>query len=339
MEWADIFLFPADTGIFSIKCRIEGDTDFSRLSDFIFLLREKTIPCIKTADGSAELTSTDLISDHILHENEVDLFRGSFSTNSFNNKLKTYCIAEADLPTDDDEGRNACSELLYEMGTVSPIGSASRDTDYSPDPEYMGSVMSDNSFSVFRNWKALSLFDTFTVLFNKTQPHTTGSAFSNFENLYFPIYIQNLFLKYLCFNLNARFSRKGLRGRAAARIRNEFLRIKNRFLFSHISYNFLPNSIHEHIRKSLDLAAEIEQLEDKIESINTYITEQNDRRTNIILGILSVLSIGSTFFDTSEWVQKLFAIPAESYQLLSLSLVSGTVLLCLWLFVLFTRKR
>lgn len=337
IEWADIFLFPGSTGIFAFKTRLSGDFNFKIISDFIFLLREQTIKCI--SQNGREIDTAELIGDYLLYEDEIRAFKGSYSDNGFNSKLKTYSIIEADIPVETESEKEAAANLLYEIGTVSPIGSTTVETDYSPARSYLESVMDQNAFSVFKNWQALSLFDSFTVIFNKVQPHNVGCAFNNFENLYFPIYIQNLFLKYLCFNMNNRISATDLRGRLTARLRNEFLNIKNKYLFSHISYNFLPNSLNEHIRSSLDLDSELEQLEDKIESINAYILEKDGKRTNIILGLFSVLSIGSTFFDTSEWFQKLFSIPAESYQIMSLSLVSTTAILCMWIFVLLSRKH
>lgn len=331
LEYCDLYLYPDGTGIFTIKTSLAGeDITFTHISDFLFAFREMRSRSFSRGEGN--YNSAELIQDVLPEES------GGIE-DSFNNKLKSYIILEADIPLETPEDISARDNLLYEIGTVSPVGTLAGGGVFAPAEDYLGRIIEENSLSVFRNWKALSLFDTFTVLFNQVQEHTLGCAFNNFEDLYFPVYIQNLYLKYFCFSTNSKLARNGLHSPSNGDVRNRFIEITNRYSFSHISYNFLPNMIHHHLRTSLDTVDEIEQMEQKIDRINTFINEKSDRRTNIILGFLSILALGSTFWDVSEWLQKLFNIGEGAYNAMSFSLVAITALLCLGLFFFINRKK
>ncbi|MFP4363091.1 MAG: hypothetical protein ACLFR1_04415 [Spirochaetia bacterium] len=340
VHYCDLYLYPEGTGIFALKSVILGDDEhpvnYSQVSDFLFAFREMLSDAF-VVDGK-EITSAELISEFVFFEDEENLFPCSFQENQFNNKLKSYLVIEGDIPVQTTEEREYYNRLLYGLGTVSPIGSIQKGGDFAPDPEYFSGVLSSHSFSMFKNWSVLALFDTFTVLFNKPQKHFLGSSFQNFEELYFPIYVHNLFLKYFSFTTNADLSEMGVFSKETKKIRDKFQSITSRFSFSHISYNVLPGELHNHIRNALDIEAELDQMYSKIESINTQINEKTENRTNIILTLLSVLALGSAFWDTSEWLQKLFRIPESIYTVFSLSFAGATLGLIAFVFLILRKK-
>lgn len=338
MPYAELYLFPEGSGLFSLKVKAgDGGVPFGVLSDLIFAFREKSIPAF--SKGGKPYTASAILEEFLFKEEDFDFFKGSISENTFNNKYKSYLIAESDIPVATETEKQSHHNLLYELGTVSPVGTLTDGGDFAPSETYRQELLSQNALSVFNNWTALSLFDTFTVLFNKKMERKRGCAFYNFEDLYFPIYIQNLHLKYFCFHTNETLSLQGLHSRNNRKLRDRFIRTTNRYVFSHISYNFLPNLLHTHIRDALDLPEEITQMEEKIDRINTYVNEKADSRTNVILAFLSLVALGSTFWDMSEWFQKLFGIEGSSYNSMSFSLVIITGILCLWLFVFMNRRH
>jgi hypothetical protein len=75
----------------------------------------------------------------------------------------------------------------------------------------------------------------------------------------------------------------------------------------------------------MDLPREIAEMEEKVERIDTHINEKQDRTTNVLLTFLSVFAVGSAFFDTSEWLEKLLGTGPAVYPVLSLSLVGITI--------------
>ncbi len=338
IDYGDIYLYPAGTGLFSVKVFLEGgDVSFTHISDLVFAFREMNQRAFRT--GGGERTSVELIQELFFEGSESGVFSENFTENPFNNKLKSFIVMEADLSVESEAERKEADDLLYEIATVSPVGTLGSGGSFAPSDSYMEKLRSENSLSVFKNWSALSLFDTFTVLFNKTQEHTLGCAYFNFEEIYFPIYILNLYLKCFCFSTNTSLSRNGLNNKANGEVRDRFIAVTNSHSFSHISYNFLPNVIHARIRQSLDLPDEIGQMEERIERINTFIDEKTEGRTNTILGFLSILALGSTFWDVSEWLQKLLHISDKAYSTVSFLLVLCTGAVCLGLFSYLNRKK
>lgn len=335
VDYVDIFLYPRGEGMFSLKARVDkNDKGADTLEDVSALqcaLRElythvrvnqaKPIPVGSWLDSMLfgywpELEFPHLVSDHY-----------------YCNKLKSFCALEL--------GENALlpenlGHILYELGTVSPIGSSSTPGPMKPAESYFQEILDHNRISVFDNWSGLSLFDTFTLLFH--QPQRSYSLMHNAESFYLPIYIHSLYLKLILFKTNAEIANEHVLSRKNLKLRDWFIEVRNDFDLSQISYNFLPNLINNRMRFSLGICEELQFLESKVETINNYISEKQEQSTNRVLTILSVLALGSAFWDSSEWIQKLFGIPEQDYQILSGSLVT-TVLLVVIIIILLGRRK
>ncbi|HRU44317.1 MAG TPA: hypothetical protein P5322_07295, partial [Spirochaetota bacterium] len=277
--------------------------------------------------------------ERIILENTLNEFIEGYN---FYDKLKSYTVIESDFKCDAIEGKEYEDEVLYEIGTVSKIGTIKLNDNYSPSKEYFQKIISENKLSFFNNWSALSLFDTFTVLMNKIQDYK-HSTFDNFENIYFPIYIHSLFLKYNLFKVNNELSSVSITNKNNQKTRDTFNEIFNKYNLSHVSYNFLANEIYKKIRSSMDIDCEINQMEEKIENINTIIDEKQENKTNIILGFLSFLSVGSALWDISEWISKIFGITdgLENFNIIyrTMSISLGIGIVTLLLIFLFLKKK
>ena len=77
----------------------------------------------------------------------------------------------------------------------------------SSSPEYFGRIMGNNRISIYNNWKALALFDTFTMLGHDVPDWLRQNWIDNYFNM---IYVSLLFNKLYLFRLNILF-RKRLR--------------------------------------------------------------------------------------------------------------------------------
>jgi hypothetical protein len=172
--------------------------------------------------------------------------------------------------------------LLFDIGTLSKIGSAIENNYDSMDKAYVQQLINKNTISVFNNWEGLALLDSFTVVGNKILDTTYKKE--AYTRVYHGIYLYCLFLKYNLFKYN--FEIKDLDEDR----RSNFQDFLAKYYYNYISYNFLPTEIFNKVKTALDIENEINLLNEKIVAIGLKIQEEQQARTNVILGIVMVLS-------------------------------------------------
>ncbi len=202
----------------------------------------------------------------------VDEYSGS--------KFKLFTIIDLTEEVDDTTRMN----LLYDLGTSSPLGSASEiNTPFSPHPDYYFKIM-DNKLSVFKNWEALSLLDTFTVVGHNILKEPI--KYNTWDYTYSRIYFFRVFFKYNLYRYNSLMSSN--ENIVALRAKyEEFLNIFDTFP---ISYNFLPNEIFENIGKGLNVQYELKDFHNRITRMSETIKEKKQEQMNLLLALISVLS-------------------------------------------------
>jgi hypothetical protein len=207
----------------------------------------------------------------------VDEFSGS--------KFKLFTVVDL-VECDEIKAPGVISELLYDIGTVSPISTANGNLDSTPSISYFEEVMEDK-IEVFQNYAMLPLFDSFTTvgynLLNGNEDHQKGK-YNTFSNMYFRIYLYNLFLKYNLFRYNSNMIADSVK------TRDEFEAYLNTYNISHISYNFLPNLIYHGLRKSLQIDNELKQFQERINRISQAIQEEQQKRSNMLLAVVGAMT-------------------------------------------------
>lgn len=178
-------------------------------------------------------------------------------------------------------------QLLYDFGSVAPIGSAGGNSFYTPNDAYFESLLEDK-IAVFKNYTVLPMFDTFTVLgqsiLSSDNPASKQNMFLTWHQTYFRIYLFNLFIKFNLFRYNHEM------GGDSVKIRDEFEGFLNKYQLSYLSYNFLPNLIFHHHRKTLQIDEELEKFHNRINRISQSIVEKQQKRTNLLLGIVGAMT-------------------------------------------------
>ena len=126
------------------------------------------------------------------------------------------------------------------------------------------------------------MLDTFTVVGNKILDQNWKKE--TYSNIYYGIYLYCLFLKYNLFKYNFEISDLD------EDRRSNFQDFLAKYYFNYISYNFLPTEIFYKIRTALDIEKELQLLNEKIVAVGQKIQEEQQDKTNKILGIVTVLS-------------------------------------------------
>lgn len=204
--------------------------------------------------------------------------------------------------------------LLFDIGTVSMIGSANGNTYFSMDKDYVKQLIKNNSISVFNNWEGLALLDTFAVVGNKILDKNKDT----YSIVYHTIYLYGLFIKYELVKHNYDIAD------LEEDKRKDFQDFLAKYYFNYISYNFLPSEIYDKIRVALDIDKELKLLNEKIVAVGQKIQEEQQNRTNKILGIVTVLSSLSSINPVYNYLlaaQKWLGWTSQIYWLVTFSIV------------------
>ncbi len=282
----DLYLFPHNIGIFSIKVNLnEKNNSLENVSDFTNKVRLLN-SVIKFNDGQ-ELSIKQLVENRFL---QGILLEKDWA--DYNPQLKSYI--QLDLKEhQSEEERN---QLLYDLGNISPLGSAAGRGGLAPSKEYYKSQLDENRISVFNNWSALALFDTFTRVSSQFP-----DRFHSWEYDYFNVYIHTLYSKFFMYLTSSKLSDVTIINKETSIIRDEFIEFINDELHSHVSYKFLPNLMIKKLHHSLGIETEVKQMEIKVLRINEYLQEKRDKTLNIAISVIAVLSVFSSLYDFSEW--------------------------------------
>jgi len=281
----NLYLFEDNFGLFSLDITLPNtEVSLSDYSDITFLLRSFVSKLkYNDLDWCQYIEKNVLIDTRIRGEEIlVDEFSGS--------KFKLYQVIQINSQISEADQ----TSLLIDLATISKIGSSVSDNYDSNSKEYYQNLIDSNLISVFKNWKALSLFDTFTIVgYNILDQEW---KVNNYKNLYFNIYLINIYIKYSLFRYNFQiidFPKK---------LREKFENFITEYNLTQISYNFLPNLLHNKQRVSLEIPDELNVLNDKIIKLSDKIKEEQQSKTNFILGIISFFSSLAAFSPIVEFV-------------------------------------
>lgn len=281
IDYLDLFLFPENHMVYCFKCNLTAYS-YDEIIHINNSLRETEIEKIGFL---------------------LDILNKICNSHCYNlgNKFKLFTVLEHSLDFSD---KYTSDNMLYELGSCSPIGTSvgtGANPSLQPSESYLKQIISNNKISVFENWSALCLFDTFTVL------HKGEVYLYNWEFRYFRLlYIHSLFLKSYLGEINKEFyiEKKG------RDLENVFFEFNKHFNLKQISYNFLPQLIYDKIRQGLNIEHELTDISFSIEQ--DYIKKQekrqlqeavSDKRTNRALFIVAILAAFTAVWDGSELIE------------------------------------
>lgn len=287
------FRFPSDKCIFSIELYAQ-DVDLDNLTYMHSMLRENSLYDQVLKNEKYRGFDTYLKAVEPLKLISPDIgYTGWVDTGG---KLKAFQIVGTDSIDD---------TLLYELGTMTPIGVVKDISDsYSPSQSYYDTIMNENKISVFKNWTALALLDTVTVIGNGNDRNFIWAA-SYFRMLY----VHVLYQKVCLFDINRKFRDAE---EDAVKLVEEMKDMEKNYSFPTVSYNFLPQLIYEKIKQGLEVDKEREQIHRYVEQEGKRQEKERDkesadaekRLSNSVLG-LTILTLGSVIYDVTSWVFEL----------------------------------
>ena len=268
-------------------------------------------------------------SPKALKQFAYDLFRG--------NNLSSFIAVELPECNTMFGSDYSMDCLLYELATCSKIGLMlnSNDSDY-PDMSYYEKLIANNVLACYSNWKAISLLDSFAVVFKQG-----NKIRSSWRDCYFQyLYINTLCIRSFLVIMNERYKRKDM----TESVEREFLEFDKTFNFQKVGYTFLVNLIYEKMRYGLQIDDELKVLEDKICKFSEKQDRINEKNTNNVLFFLAILALFSAFTDAFQLFKdieifRLFDINPMGEELLLIKHVYFIVLLLLIVVCVFFKIK
>lgn len=323
IQFIDIYLFPKNMGVFSVKLAVTRPESLTlgRVSDV--LNRARMLNAQFRIENQL-CTLMDYLGREVMKFSTVPV-----NLAAYNPQFKMYI----NIDLAEDISGEERDQLLFDMGCISPVGSASGIGAFAPAPEYYQFLMQHNTIKVFRNWTALSLYDTFTRI-----SCNFPDRFGSWETDYFHIYIYALYMKFYVYYTNSILSDVAILNKHNRVIRDEFIEFINDYSHTQISYKFLPDLVKDRMLMSMDVPNEIEKMEIKVNRINSYFQEKRETQMNVILTAITLLSIISCVKDTSDWLVNMGA--AKSFIYPSFSLILQIILVVILVaIIVFNRKK
>ncbi|MCX6303828.1 MAG: hypothetical protein NT040_02565 [Bacteroidetes bacterium] len=327
----DIFLFPeiiSDSpveklGIYAFHVKLSDENaGFETISSFIHRIRLfESNNRIKS--GESDFTTIGFIQHKIL-PNGISL---DLVSDIMGNKLKVFTVINAAGDIGDINKR------LLDTGTAQHVSAGSREHSTRGSEELYQDLLKSNSISMYSNWKALALFDSFTVIGNELNNIDT-----TWGTTYLLIYIHCLKMKFYLFHVNSALSNISFFEKYSEKLRTNFTKFINSNNLFAISFNILPNKIYQTMKNSLEINEEVEELEKKIINISRIINEKSDKSLNKLIFLLALLGVVSVIFHASEFIMKVFSVNEHYYPPIGLT-IAGTVLLTVSAYFLLLRKR
>lgn len=109
----------------------------------------------------------------------------------------------------------------------------------------------------------------------------------------------NLFIKFNLYRYNSELMND------SEEIRDKFEEFINTYNLSHLSYHFLPNKIFHQHRESLEIDSELKKFQQRVNKINQSIQEKQQKRTNLLIAVFTIITSLSSITPIWEFLQGL----------------------------------
>ena len=322
IDYVDLFLFPHNICLFSVKFYIVNPKNLTlgHISDFTNRIRN--LQC------KIELEEHVINIQHFIESQVIKHLKPTENWTVFNPQLKSYVVIDLKENLFEPELDN----LLFDIGNMSPLGSAKGEGMFAPSKSFFEDQLKNNKISIFQNWSALSLFDTFTRI-----SMNFPDEYCSWEYDYFNLYIHCIYLKFFMYLTNSEISEVTSVSKRTEKTRDKFIEFVNDYYHSHISYKFLPDLMQDKLLYSLEIPGEIDKMETKIQRINEHFQEKREKVFNKVLITMTLLNIVGVVFTLSEWFVNLGLPRSLVYPFISTA-ISAVVVGVIY-FIIFGKKR
>ena len=317
IPYFDSFLFSDGIGIFCFKVEFaEGQqVSYQTISQLLGNLRN---PQSILQMYGGQTTVNQFIQERLEIGHHIPQ-----DWNRYFNQLKVYTMINDPSVKRFTEAED---NIIFELSHTMPIGTINAGVDDKPADSYYREILNTNSISIYDNWKAISLLDSFTRI-SCDYP----DRFKTWELDYFHIYVHCLYSKFQLYYFNSQLTDLLQFNKKTQAIRDRFIEFVNDYSLPYISYKFLPNLLYEKMNSSLEIKKEQDAMEKKIDRLNEVYQNKKSKQLNTLLLIISILSLASVFNDLSQWLTNMGASEKLVYNPFSIFISIGILATIAWL--------
>lgn len=189
--------------------------------------------------------------------------------------------------------------ILFELATVSDQGGAAGwngNKTFQYCLEYVREMVENHFVEVWEYWNALILRDACAMVsFDSTMPLVSSSGhpdgIGQAEDRYYPMYVYAYHLRYATDRLSEELIDDHLADiMKAKKLRENFLRFRNRYWFHEITTDFLGREVYEKMSAGMGVNAAYEVVQDEVDRIAGYVREKYQAYTAVLIGVWSVIT-------------------------------------------------
>ena len=286
IDSVDFYLSPFKTVIFAIAVKMEN-IEYNDMSRALLTMRDL---CHYSEDKAGEFVNKVIRPIYdiyaLVQDGKVESVEWNFNTLVDNgNKLKLFQINEIVETASLSSSR--FDRMLYDMGCLMPLSEREADDD----DLYYNKVMEAGRVAVFPDWRALALFDSFTIVSSPLPDFRRGIWTNDYYGM---IFIYALFCHAFLLQYDSNFRTPDC---DIKQLEADILLFERRYSYQRFSYNFLPLEISQALERALELKDCMDNLHNMVTQASAVYEKESDDKMNKVLTLLTVITICSTIWD------------------------------------------
>ena len=217
--------------------------------------------------------------------------------------------------------------LLYDLATCGDTGDAGGFTGkrgWQVSPEYLRSLLQDNSIEIWEYWRGIALHDTLAFLaYDESMPIDWQA-----EAYYYPLHT---YLYHIQFRLNC-FSEEIIDEELsdvlqAREIKNRFYIFRNQYWFRDITVDFQGVEITDKLKTGLEIDTLYEMVESEIADVSEFIDEKINKGKQSLLAFLLLAFYPITYIFEMSGIGETLTDLGSFDPILSISVMLVVILL------------
>lgn len=325
----DFYLSPFNIVIFTIAATMEN-VDYNDMSRALLTMRDL---CHYSEEKAGEFVNEVIRPIYDIYaqaqDGKVESVQWNFNTLVDNgNKLKLFQINE--IAETASLSYAKFDRMLYDMGCLMPLSEKEDDGN----DLYYNKVMEAGRVAVFPDWRALALFDSYTIVSSQL-PDFRRDIWTN--DYYGMIFVYSLFCHAFLLQYDSHFRARNC---DIKKLEADILLFERRYSYKRFSYNFLPLEISQALERALELQDGIDNLHNMVTQASAVYEKESDDKMNKVLTFLAVITICSTIWDLFSLLDAAFTFGDEGTGLLGFRIaVSLLVLIIIAVFFIFRKSH
>lgn len=341
----ELYQAPFNMVLFSVRVEITT----SHINDILFIMNKLRYTSMYVSDTTTKPVLEEALSPILHIYDKYGIHRGDdFDPNNgaccrllaeHNNKFKLFQIVTVDEHSWQNDDTDT---VLFELGSMSHIGSRLRDDIFSPSNLFFRRTIETGRVDIFSNWKGLALNDTYTMVGYEMSKEVREYQI---ECIFKMFYISQLFTKSYLVRLNNNFrvylgdNYYTLNRKNANKLQCRYDEFENKCWFNSVTYSTLPAEIYASMTRAMDINNEKNILYDKILRQNIKREKFSDQRMNRLLFFMTCLTMSSAIWDACCLINEMYPFSDTLDHHIGFRIVTYVLLLVIVFIMYINRKK